>query len=53
MCVCLCVCAYRLTRYVMQLTKSGNIKTKLNQTKQVKITKTKNINICTKKYTLL
>ena len=33
---------YRLTRDVMQLKKPSNIKTK-----QVKITKTKNINVCT------
>ena len=44
---------YRLTRDVMQLKKPTNIITKPNQTKQVKITKTKNINVCTNKHTLL
>ena len=36
----------RLTRDVIELTKHGNIKNKPNQTKQVKITKTNNINVC-------
>ena len=44
---------YRLTRDVMQLKKPRNIKIKPNQTKQVKITKTTNINFCTNKHTLL
>ena len=35
---------YRLTRDVIQLKKHENIKTKPNQTKPVKITKTQNIN---------
>ena len=44
---------YRLTWDVMQLKKPSNIKTKPNktQTKQVKITKTKNINVCTNNHT--
>ena len=51
----ICVCVfYRLTRNVMhcimQLKKPSNIKNKPNQTKQVKITKTKNINVCTNKH---
>ena len=52
MCVCVLYIAYRLTWDVMQVQKPSNIKTKpnktqQNQTKQVKITKTKNINVCT------
>ena len=47
---------YRLTRDVMQLKKPSNIKTKPNNTqqnqiKQVKITKTKHINVCTNNHT--
>ena len=44
---------YRLTRDIMQLKKPSNIKTKPNQTKQAKITKTKNINVCLNNHTLL
>ena len=44
---------YRLNRDVMQLKKPRNIKTKPNQTKLVKITKNKNINVCTNNHTLL
>ena len=53
MCVCVCVLFYRLTRDVIQLKKPSNIKIKPNLTKQVKINKTKNINICTNNRTLL
>ena len=35
---------YRLNWDIMQAKKPSNIKTKPNQTKQMKITKTKNIN---------
>ena len=47
---------YRLTWDVMQLKKPSNIKnkpnkTQKNQTKQVKITKTKNIDVCTNNHT--
>ena len=35
---------YRPTQDIIELKKTANIKTKLNQTKKVKITKTKNIN---------
>ena len=42
---------YRLTHNAIQLEKPINIKTRPNQTKQVKITKTKNINVCTNKHT--
>ena len=44
---------YRLIRNVMHLKKHSNIKTKPNQTKPAKITKTKNINVCTNNHTLL